>query len=194
MLGKRIGAYLEVQEDIELKEIHLICDAFIQLHQTMDINIAKNIIMPIWQRISKYDQWYLNDIRLINTILFLFPVNTAIEFTRNVLDRLSKYTDFRDANILKFALLINLSLLLIKNKDYSKSLSIIEESLQHQRKMNYPILALHFSRIAICHFHLGNKDPAVFLEKAKQLLFLYNDVEYWERIQTEFIHYTQLKL
>lgn len=194
VIKRRIGEYLDVQEDLELKEIHLICDAFIQLDQTKDINLVKNIIMPVWQRISNYDQWYFNDIRLINTILFLFPISTAIEFTRHLLDRISKYTDFRNADILKQALLINLSLLLIKNKDYSKSLSIIEESLQQQKKMTYPILALHFSRKAICHYHLANTDPAVFLEKAKQLLFLYSDEEYWERIQTEFIYYTQLKL
>ncbi|MGE7690958.1 hypothetical protein ACQKMI_17295 [Lysinibacillus sp. NPDC097214] len=105
------------------------------------------MIKPIWERISKYDQWYLSDMCLINTILFLFPVDIAIEFTQNVLKRLNKYNSFRDIELLKSAFNINLSLLVITNEDYSTALSIINDSLrQYKRKMNYYTSSAFFKK------------------------------------------------
>ena len=133
---------------------------------------------------------YLNDIRIINAILFLFPVDIAIKFAQTVLVRLDTYKDFRDAERLKTAFKINLSLLLIKSKEYAKALAIIVVSFQSdQRKMSYSILALHFSREAICRANMQEEGSIELLEKARQLLLLYDDQDYWERIQQEFHHY-----
>lgn len=183
--------FLQEQRDEDIEEIHLICEAFIQLHDTKSIDVARNIVKPIWKKMSKYEQWYLNDIRIINTILFLFPADIAIEFTQTVLTRLNMYKDFQDAERLKIAFKINLSLILIKNKDYAKALAIIEESLRTDKKnMNYTILSLHYSREAVCRVKLQEKAGANPLEKAHQLLMLYDDQYYWELIQQEFNHYT----
>lgn len=183
--------FLEKEHDEDIKKVYLICEAFIQLHDTKNVEIAKKIVEPIWEDMSKYEQWYLNDIRIINTILFLFPVNIAIEFTQTVLIRLDTYKDFFDAERLKIAFKINLSLLLIKNKNYVKALAIIIDSLQDdKKKMDYTVLALHISRKAICKKNLQEKGSTELLEKARQLLLLYDDKKYWERIQQEFNHYT----
>ncbi|MCM3722990.1 helix-turn-helix domain-containing protein [Solibacillus isronensis] len=183
--------FLQEQRDEDIEEIYLICEAFIQLHDTKSIDVARNIVEPIWKEMSKYEQWYLNDIRIINTILFLFPADIAIEFTQTVLTRLNMYKDFQDAERLKIAFKINLSLILIKNKDYAKALAIIEESLRTDKKnMSYTILSLHYSREAICRANLQEKAGANPLEKAHQLLMLYDDQYYWELIQQEFNHYT----
>lgn len=101
------------------------------------------------------------------------------------------YKDFRDAARLKIAFKINLSLLLIKNKDYVRALAIIVDSLQYdKRKMNYSILALHFSREGICRANIQGEGSAEPLEKAQQLLIFYDDYDYWERIRQEFNYYT----
>ena len=191
ILKEQVIDFLEEQHDEDIKQIYLICEAFIQFHDTKNMEVAKNIVKPIWENISRYEQWYLNDIRVINTILFLFPVDIAIEFTQTVLERLDTYKDFRDAERLKMAFKINLSLLLIKNNNYVKALTIIVDSLQgDKKKMNYSILALHFSREAICRANIEGEGSAELLEKARQLLLLYDDQDYWVRIQQEFNHYT----
>lgn len=183
--------FLEKQYDEDIKKVNLICEAFIQLHNTKSMEAAQSIVEPIWHDMSKYEQWYLNDIRIINTILFLFPVDTAIEFTQTILVRLDTYKDFRDAAKLRIAFKINLSLLLIKNKEYANAYKIIVDSLEYdQRKMNYLTLALHFSREAICRSNLQMPESERLLEKARQLLMLYNDYDYWQRIQQEFQYYT----
>lgn len=194
-LKHQITDFLEEQFDEDIKEIYLICEAFIQLHDTKDMEVAKNIVEPIWRRMSKYEQWYLNDIRVINAILFLFPVDIAIKFAKTVIVRLDTYKDFRDAERLKSAFKINLSLLLIKNKEYAKAYTIIVDSFQcAQKKMNYSILALHFSREAICRANMQLGGSTDLLEKARQLLLLYDDQDYWERIQQEFNHYTSAEI
>lgn len=195
ILKEQVVGFLEEQHDEDIKQIYLICEAFIQFHDTKNVEVAKNIVKPIWENISRYEQWYLNDIRVINTILFLFPVDIAIEFTQTVLVRLETYKDFQDAERLKMAFKINLSLLLIKNNNYEKALTIIVDSLQgDKKKMNYSILALHFSREAICRANIEGEGSAELLEKAKQLLLLYDDQDYWVRIQQEFNHYTSQKI
>lgn len=131
-----IAKFLKKKQDLDIEEIQIVCNAFLQLHLTRDIELTKRIIQPIWNRISKYEQWYLNDIRMINTILFLFPVNVATEFTQSVLTRLNKYKDFREAELLKTSFAINLSLLLIKEGNYVKALEIIEGSLEKYKKKN----------------------------------------------------------
>lgn len=191
ILKEQVVDFLEEQYDEDIKQIYLICEAFIQFHDTKNVDVAKNIVKPIWENISRYEQWYLNDIRVINTILFLFPVDIAIEFTQTILVRLDTYKDFQDVERLKMAFKINLSLLLIKNNNYLKALTIIEDSLQgDKKKMNYSILALHFSREAICRANIEGEGSAELLEKARQLLLLYDDHDYWIRIQQEFNHYT----
>jgi len=183
--------FLEEQHDEDIKRIYLICEAFIQIHNTKNIEVAQNIVVPIWKDMSKYEQWYLNDIRIMNTILFLFPVDIATELTQTVVARLDTYKDFQDAERLKLAFKINLSLLLIKNKDYVKALTIIVDSLQRNKKnMDYSLLSLHFSREAICRTNIQKKKSTELLEKARQLLRLYDDYDYWERIQQEFDYYT----
>ncbi|WP_186673885.1 helix-turn-helix domain-containing protein [Sporosarcina sp. BP05] len=190
-LKRQAVDFLEEQYDQDIKNVYLICEAFIQLYDTKDIEVAKNIVGPIWESVSKYGQWYLNDIRIINTILFLFPVDIAIKFTETVLVRLDTYKDFRDVARLKIAFKINLSLLLIKDKDYVRALTIIVDSLQcDKRKMDYSILALHFSREAICRANIQGDGSAESLEKARQLLIFYDDYDYWERIHQEFNNYT----
>ncbi|WP_339214014.1 helix-turn-helix transcriptional regulator [Solibacillus sp. FSL W8-0372] len=190
-LKQQTVLFLQEHRDEDIEEIYLICEAFIQLHDTKNIDIARNIVEPIWKEMSKYEQWYLNDIRIINTILFLFPADIAIEFTQTVLTRLDMYKDFHDAERLKIAFKINLSLILIKNKDYAKALTIIEDSLQSdKKKMSYTILSLHYSREAICRVNLQEKKPEHPLKKAQQLLMLYDDQYYWELIQQEFKQYT----
>ncbi|MEK4715896.1 helix-turn-helix domain-containing protein [Sporosarcina sp. FSL K6-5500] len=195
-LKRQAVVFLEEEEyDQDIKNVYLICEAFIQLHNTKDLEVAQNIVEPIWRNVSKFEQWYLNDIRIINTILFLFPADIAIKFTETVLVRLNSYKDFPDAARLKIAFKINLSLLLIKNKDYARACTIIVDSLQcDQREMNYSVLALHFSREAICRANTQREGSAELLEKARQLLLLYDDQDYWERIQQEFNHYSSLDI
>lgn len=150
-IHEELQGYLNSDEDVLIQDISIICEALISLVQTNDIAKSQKVVAPVWDRLSKHHQWYLSDFRIINVLLYLFPVDTAIEVTRNMLNRLQEYSGFRDTRQLKFTYRINLSLLLIKSQDYQGALNVIQDTIARFRQcMPHESLALCFSRKAIC--------------------------------------------
>lgn len=186
-IQEELRGYLNSDEDVLLQDILIICEALISLVQTNDIVEAQKIVTPVWDRLSKHHQWYLSDFRIINVLLYLFPVDTAIEVTRSMLNRLRKYNGFRDTKQLKFTYRINLSLLLIKSQDYQSALNVIQGTIaQFGQYMPHQSLALSFSRKAICLHNLGFEDSDVFLHKSQQLLDIYQNNDLWKSIINEY--------
>lgn len=97
------------------QELLLIYEALLLVLKN-DYSAASNKVLKIWSRLEKYDNWYLNDIRLINSILYLFPIDTAESIVDLALNRLKNHEDFRNLNQLSTNLQINYILLLIDNK------------------------------------------------------------------------------
>lgn len=190
ILEKEINSFLEKQYDVEIDDIRRICKAFIQMNDN-NLETAQQIVEPIWQRISLYEQWYVNDLKIINSILFLFPIDSVADFTKNVLSRLSEYNHYPEAKELESAFTVNLSLLLIKGGKFSEALEIIEHSLLVEKKrLHYTILALYYTRKAICQYSLEVDKPLFYLEKAANLVSIYDDLEYWDCIYKEYMYYT----
>lgn len=44
---------------------------------------------------EKFDKWYLLDIRLINTILFIFPIDVAVNIGEEVTEQLVPYHNLK---------------------------------------------------------------------------------------------------
>lgn len=189
-IQEELQRYLNSDEDVLLQDISIICEALISLVQTNDIAKAQKIVAPVWDRLSKHNQWYLSDFQIINVLLYLFPVDTAIEVTRSMLDRLRKYKGFRDTRQLKFTYRINLSLLLIKSQDYQGALNVIQDTIaQFRQYMPHQSLALCFSRKALCLHNLGFENSNVFLQKSQQLLDIYQNNDLWKSIINEYHMY-----
>lgn len=91
-----------------------------------DYKSAGKKVLQIWNRLEKHDNWYLYDIQLINSILYLFPIDVAESIVNLALKRLNDYENFRNINQLAANLQINFVLLLVDNKKYSKSLDETE--------------------------------------------------------------------
>lgn len=188
-LKTKVNNLLKSEVDPLLKDIYTICDAMIILAERSNLNAARKLVNPIWERLSKRDNWYLSEIRLINVILYLFPIDTAIEMTRHVLNQLERYNGFQDTNRLKITFNMNLSLLFMKSGNYQSALTIINNLLVTQRKsLSYISLALCFSRSYICYFHLG-KNKKEYIGKVKQLLSIYEDELLWEVMKKEIHNY-----
>ena len=56
MLKRQVDDFLEEYHDEDIKKVYLICEAFIQLHDTKNMEVAQNIVEPIWRVMSKYEQ------------------------------------------------------------------------------------------------------------------------------------------
>lgn len=94
-----------------------------------DYEKAKFYANPIWKKLQKRDRWYLREITLLNTILYIFPFETVKEITKRSLYFLDKYPQIASIQILKVNLLINISLICIKKENYKLATSYLTQSL-----------------------------------------------------------------
>ena len=79
LLKGEIVAYLKEEEDYLLRNLYYACESLIVLNTTQNVEEAQLFAKKIWERLEKFDRWYLVDIRLINTILFIFPIDVAVQ-------------------------------------------------------------------------------------------------------------------
>ncbi|MER1985882.1 MAG: helix-turn-helix transcriptional regulator [Solibacillus sp.] len=174
-------------EDQYIHFLQVVYEAFIILQQENNLEKARQMVAPIWQNLQILDDWYMNDFELLNAILFLFPLEVAIEMTKTAERRLEKYTDFPyDVSYLHAYFRIDLSFHYIEMRLFEECLTLLEETeLKFLHKMRPKIAAILFERKAICLFYL-QRPYEVELEKIEQLLTIYKDEDTKELLLKEF--------
>lgn len=152
---------------------------------------ANQQVAIIWERLKKHDTWYLYDIRLINSILYLFPIDTAGSIVRLVLKRLKDYKKLGNISKLSANLQINYLLLLIKNRKYQTALDFVENlirfSIDHHL---YPHLAASYVRKGILLENLDYPNYSDWHEKGFEVLEVTNNQKMIEELKKEIYFYT----
>ena len=130
----------------------------------------------VWKRLAKRNYWYLLEVKVLNTILFLFPTVAAIEMTKKALANLKKYATFKDADKLAGNLKLNLSLLLIEEKKYQEALILVDQVIEISKQHSmYKQLAAALVRRGICMSGLGEKEADKEIEKGIIMLEFLED-------------------
>lgn len=181
--------YLKIEDDVELREVYLLCEALLIVSNKSDFEAARKVIEPISTRLKTYNEWYLYDIRLINMFLFMYPLDTTIAFSEKVLQRLKCYDKHEKVEQLKDIFNINLSLLYIKTNKANEALALIEERLKDRQHMSYTMLALSLSRRALCKKILKMPNYEEDQQVVKNILQAYEAHDLLERVEEEFEKY-----
>ncbi|WP_342471523.1 helix-turn-helix transcriptional regulator [Metasolibacillus sp. FSL H7-0170] len=185
-----IEDYLQHNEDLFLEDLRIVCTALLHLWYEQGMENARELVSPIWERMSALHNWYIADFLLLNSILYVFPTETAIEISKNMLQRLKKYKQFEEVRHLKTSVQINVSLLLIKSEQYNEALQIINQLLNNQLKtLPYVSLVVCLSRKEICLQKLKPSNETPYLSKAIELVKIYNDDSLLQTITLEFGQY-----
>lgn len=175
---KEANQLLLAGEDHLIDEIRLICEALLLLNKTNNIEQARELVSVVWDRLSKHDSWYLMDIRLINSILFIFPIETAINIADNALKRIYVYKEFQDTHKLEINIRINFSLLLIKSNKFNTALDVIEGTIPLCKKHGaFRETAICYGRKGICLNNLGSKSAEKYTGKAVGILRVLEEKE-----------------
>lgn len=185
---KSVRDYLVNQpEDQYISFLKLIYEAFLVLQQEHDLAKSRQMVAPIWQQLQLLDDWYINDFELLNAILFLFPLEVAVEMTKTAERRLEKYVDFPyDVTYLTIYFHMDLTYHYIEMRLFKECLALLEEiEIKFLHKMQPKIAAILFERKAICLFYL-QCPYEVELEKMQQLLTIYKDEDTKELLLKEF--------
>lgn len=188
-IKKRILQYLQIQNDYILNDIHYICEALILINEDNDYKNAVDYANKVWQRLEKFDQWYLMEIRLINSILFIFPTESAVHISERIVSQLKNYNT-RESKVLLNNIQSNLGLLLIKNAEYEFALRHLSELIiKFKEERNYYYLAIIYIRKGITLHLLDKENDVNFIDKGLNLVRAFEEPELEKALVNEIDFY-----
>ena len=146
--------YLKIHHDLPIEEIRDMLEIviYIRQHGTGQLSIqVEQTVKKLWEKIEKQDTWYESDLKILNTILFSFPIEHLHLITEQILQRLEEYKNYRHLYELRMTILLNLSTIYLYNQDKNTCQQICYTLLEDaKKKKRYDILAITYVRIGIC--------------------------------------------
>ena len=146
--------YLKTHHDLPIEEIRDMLEIVIHIRQHGTEKLSdqvKQTVKKLWEKIEKQDTWYESDLKILNTILFSFPIEHLHLITEKILQRLEVYKNYQHLYDLRMAILLNLSTIYLYNQDKNTCQQICYTLLEDaKKKKRYDILAIAYVRIGIC--------------------------------------------
>ena len=190
-LFQKCQDYLKTHHDLPIEEIRDMLEIVIHIrqHGTEQLsNQVKQTVKKLWEKIEKQDTWYENDLKILNTILFSFPIEHLHLITEKILQRLEVYKNFQHLYELRVAILLNLSTIYLYNQDKNMCKQICYTLLEDAKnKKSYDRLAICYVRIGIC------TDDSKLIQKGFSLLELTEETSILSHLKKEVETYYQPK-
>ena len=183
--------YLKIRHDLPIEEIRDMLEVviYIRQHGTGQLSIqVEQTVKKLWEKIEKQDTWYESDLKILNTILFSFPIEHLHLITEKILQRLKVYKNFQHLYELRVAILLNLSTLYLYNQDKNMCKQICYTLLEDAKnKKSYDMLAICYIRIGVC------RDDSKLIQKGFSLLELTDETSILSHLKKEVETYYQPK-
>ena len=190
-LFQKCQNYLKTRHDLPIEEIRDMLEVVIYLrqHGTGELSDqVKQTIKKLWEKIEKQDTWYENDLKILNTILFSFPIEHLHLITEKILQRLEVYKNYQHLYELRVAILLNLSTIYLYHQDKNMCQQICYTLLEDAKKNKY------YDRLAICYVRIGIcRDDARLIQKGFSLLELTEETSMLSHLKKEVETYYQPK-
>ena len=191
MLFQTCQAYLKTHHDLPIEEIRDMLEVVIHIRQHGTEQLSgqvKQTVKKLWEKIEKQDTWYENDLKILNTILFSFPIEHLHLITEKILQRLEVYKNYQHLYDLRMAILLNLSTIYLYHQDKNMCQQICYTLLEDAKnKKSYDMLAICYVRIGIC------RDDAKLIQKGFSLLELTDETSMLSHLKKEVETYYQTK-
>ncbi len=146
--------YLTKQEDTTIRDILSITEAYLNLaedHSNRIKCMPKILVNTVWSRLQKMTEWYYQELRLVNCILFMFPLETIIEMAPRLIKSLEKYNDFANMDNVRISILLNISTIYLQNEMYQECYSILKFSESYiYKSKRFDYLSVLKVRLGIC--------------------------------------------
>ena len=183
--------YLKTHHDLPIEEIRDMLEVVIHIcqHGTEQLSDqVKQTVKKLWEKIEKQDTWYESDLKILNTILFSFPIEHLHLITEKILQRLEVYKNYQHLYDLRMAILLNLSTIYLYHQDKNMCQQICYTLLEDAKnKKSYDMLAICYVRIGIC------RDDAKLIQKGFSLLELTDEISMLAYLKKEVEIYYQPK-
>ena len=183
--------YLKTHHDLPIEEIRDMLEVVIHIRQHGTEQLSdqvKQTIKKLWEKIEKQDTWYESDLKILNTILFSFPIDHLHLITGKILQRLEVYKNYQHLYDLRMAILLNLSTIYLYHQDKNMCQQICYTLLEDAKnKKSYDRLAICYVRIGIC------RDDAKLIQKGFSLLEITDETSMLSHLKKEVETYYQPK-
>ena len=183
--------YLKTHHDLPIEEIRDMLEVVIHIRQHSTEKLSdqvKQTVKKLWEKIEKQDTWYESDLKILNTILFSFPIEHLHLITEKILQRLEVYKNYQHLYDLRMAILLNLSTIYLYHQDKNMCQQICYTLLEDAKnKKSYDMLAICYVRIGIC------RDDAKLIQKGFSLLELTEETSMLSHLKNEVETYYQPK-
>ena len=183
--------YLKTHHDLPIEEIRDMLEVVIHIRQHGTEQLSdqvKQTVKKLWEKIEKQDTWYESDLKILNTILFSFPIEHLHLITGKILQRLEVYKNYQHLHDLRMAILLNLSTIYLYHQDKNMCQQICYTLLEDAKnKKSCDMLAICYVRIGIC------RDDARLIQKGFSLLELTEETSMLSYLKKEVEIYSQPK-
>ena len=183
--------YLKTHHDLPIEEIRDMLEVVIHIRQHGTEQLSdqvKQTVKKLWEKIEKQDTWYESDLKILNTILFSFPIEHLHLITEKILQRLEVYKNYQHLYDLRMAILLNLSTIYLYHQDKNMCQQICYTLLENAKnKKSYDMLAICYVRIGIC------RNDAKLIQKGFSLLELTDETSILAFLKKEVETYYQPK-
>ena len=183
--------YLKTHHDLPIEEIRDMLEVVIHIRQHGTEKLSdqvKQTVTKLWEKIEKQDTWYESDLKILNTILFSFPIKHLHLITGKILQRLEVYKNYQHLYDLRIAILLNLSTIYLYHQDKNMCQQICYTLLEEAKnKKSYDMLAICYVRIGIC------RDDSKLIQKGVSLLELTDETSILAFLKKEVETYYQPK-
>ncbi|AHI54706.1 helix-turn-helix domain-containing protein [Listeria ivanovii] len=171
-LEQEMKHYLLIEPDPIIQEYLLIVKALITIESEDDYVKAAQFVSPIWERISKNDVWFMDDIQLLTCIFFMFDSQVALTISQRLIKQTEKYQHVANIKRIRTNTLMNISTLLLNQQDYINALNYINLTIQNAKENEYYTLWL-FSKgtkgILLCLLNKHSEGLPLIKESIKLL-------------------------
>ena len=190
-LFQKCQNYLNTRHDLPIEEIRDMLEIVIHIRQHGTEQLSdqvKQTVKKLWEKIEKQGTWYENDLKILNTILFSFPIEHLHLITGKILQRLEVYKNYQHLYDLRMAILLNLSTIYLYHQDKNMCQQICYTLLEDAKKKK------HYDRLAICYVRIGIcRDDAKSIQKGFSLLELTEETSMLSHLKKEVENYYQAK-
>lgn len=143
------------------------CRGYAVLLDEQDLTKAKDYAQNVWKRMETLDKWYLAELHVINSILYLFDSVTASLFTDRALATLAQYPHLEEATTLKINFLLNVTNLLLIDKKYDQALFYVNQMEEESARTEAHIMwAVALVRKEVCMTKIGDNSEPGLIDKA----------------------------
>jgi Rgg/GadR/MutR family transcriptional activator len=167
-LDDKCQRYLIEHSDSIVEDISFVCKALVSIHIDKSFDSAFPYAQKVWNRLSKLDNWYSIELKLINNIFFFFPLETAISIATKALQEIDRFSYIIRNVDLKSSYLLNMSILLLKNKQNKEAYDYAEKTIHECISIKrYEGLAVAYGRKGMALINMSKeKEGTAWINKA----------------------------